>query len=311
MIEVRTISPGEIDQFAAVGVDDAAAFAGQLRSMLDARATRLDWCFVALLDGEPVARACFAADEPPAQAPTEMYLFGLALDWQREGSRDAARVLLAQALPVIARIGPPIDARVNQEVHADADERRSLLENAGFGLFQEKTGYYWQSGDVLPVGSGRLTFRSLEEAGRDEFVAVLARGPAGTLDRNDRYYYELTGPVGWATVMMGYLEPGDERTWKLAYDGSGAAVGYVMLSGFDDQATGTIVHIGVVPEQRGRGYVDDLLAETTADAVARGFRAILSDADVLNTPMGAAFERAGHRRGVRPWHTWHYRFPAP
>ena len=70
-------------------------------------------------------------------------------------------------------------------------------------------------------------------------------------------------------------------------------------------------HIGVVPEQRGRGYVNDLLAEATADAADRGFTSIISDTDVLNAPMIAAFERAGHREGVRPWHVWHYRYPPP
>ena len=42
----------------------------------------------------------------------------------------------------------------------------------------------------------------------------------------------------------------------------------------------------------------------------RGFTSILSDTDVLNAPMIAAFERAGHYAGVRPWHVWHYRYPA-
>ena len=81
----------------------------------------------------------------------------------------------------------------------------------------------------------------------------------------------------------------------------------VALSGFDEEATATITHIGVLPEQRGNGYVDDVLAEANATAAARGFRAILSDVDVVNHPMAAAMIRAGHRPDVRPWHVWHYR----
>lgn len=311
MIEVRTVADGELDAVSRVPADDGGKFAGQVRAMLEEGTTKLDWCFVASADGEPVARVGFALDEPPANAPMELYLFGLGVDWGRPVSRDAALAMLRQALPVVSGVGPPVDARVNPEVHPDFEARRSLLEEAGFAIFQEKAGYLWSAGTPLPETSGRLTFRSLREVGRDRFIEVLSRGPADTLDRNDRYFYELTGPIGWATVMMGFLGPGDEDTWKLAFDGDREPVGYVMLSTFDEGSTGTIAHIGVVPEKRGRGYINVMLAETTADAVARGFTSLLSDADVLNEPMGAAFERAGHRRGARPWHVWHYRYPAP
>ena len=55
----------------------------------------------------------------------------------------------------------------------------------------------------------------------------------------------------------------------------------------------TIGYIGVVPSQRGRRYVDDLLARGTAvlrhdvpDIVIR------ADTDLANEPMAAAFERS-------------------
>ncbi|MEM9491708.1 MAG: hypothetical protein AAGC55_21355, partial [Myxococcota bacterium] len=61
------------------------------------------------------------------------------------------------------------------------------------------------------------------------------------------------------------------------------------------------------PEQRGNGYIDELLRAGTRAAIAAGFDSMLSDADVDNTPMTAAFERNGHRGDGRPWHKWHYR----
>ena len=81
----------------------------------------------------------------------------------------------------------------------------------------------------------------------------------------------------------------------------------VALCGFDEKATATITHIGVLRSSAGTANVDDLLAEANATARARGFRAILSDVDVVNHPMAAAMIRAGHRPDVRPWHVWHYR----
>jgi ribosomal protein S18 acetylase RimI-like enzyme len=300
LIEVRTFTPAD---FAAQGV---------FGETLEEGATRPEWCFIAESDGEEVARAGFLSQEPPADAPIEIYLFGLDVRWNRPQAVDAARRLLETALPAVASVGAPVDARTNPAVHDDYEQRRDLFDSAGMGLFQEKQGHYWQAGAApMAARSSRLSFRPYADIPRHEFLAVLSQGPAGTLDRNDRYYFDLTGPVGWAKVMEGFLGPGDEATWKVGYDPTGIPVGYVMLSGFDEDETGTIAHIGVVPDQRGNGYVNDLLAEATNDAAVRGFTSILSDTDVLNAPMIAAFERAGHRAGVRPWHVWHYRYPSP
>jgi hypothetical protein len=67
------------------------------------------------------------------------------------------------------------------------------------------------------------------------------------------------------------------------------------------------MHIGVVPERRGRGYVNDLLAACNDAALRRGFDRVLSDVDVLNGPMQVALERAGHHSAATPWHVHHYR----
>jgi RimJ/RimL family protein N-acetyltransferase len=60
-----------------------------------------------------------------------------------------------------------------------------------------------------------------------------------------------------------------------------------------------IGYIGVVPEQRGRGYVDDLLAEGTAILAAQGAQVIKADTDTGNGPMAAAFARAGYQVTAR------------
>ena len=59
----------------------------------------------------------------------------------------------------------------------------------------------------------------------------------------------------------------------------------------------SIGYIGVVPERRGRGYVNDLLARGTETLLRVGNGQVLrADTDVDNAPMAAAFERAGYRR---------------
>jgi ribosomal protein S18 acetylase RimI-like enzyme len=49
----------------------------------------------------------------------------------------------------------------------------------------------------------------------------------------------------------------------------------------------------VVPQQRGRGYVDDLLAQAVATLADAGASVIRADTDVANVPMANAFRRAG------------------
>ncbi|MFG3558636.1 GNAT family N-acetyltransferase [Micromonospora sp. NPDC047557] len=54
-------------------------------------------------------------------------------------------------------------------------------------------------------------------------------------------------------------------------------------------------YLGVVPEFRGRGYVDEVLAEITRLHAANGESRITATTDMDNAPMAAAFGRAGYR----------------
>jgi ribosomal protein S18 acetylase RimI-like enzyme len=200
-----------------------------------------------------------------------------------------------------------LDSRLNPEVHDHLDERRRLLEGAGLSIFQEKEGFWWED-DGAPIDdAGRLSYRSLAELGRPAFSAVFGRGPEGTLDRNDRYYWTRCGPDGWAAEMLGFCRASDEESWLVGVDPAGDPVGYVLVSAFDEDGVATIAHIGVLPERRGNGYGLDLLAAGMRAARERGFRAMLNDVDVENRPMLGAFERAGHSTSARAWHVWHYR----
>jgi hypothetical protein len=84
-------------------------------------------------------------------------------------------------------------------------------------------------------------------------------GNEHTLDRNDRYYISLCRPRPWATELVGFLGPEDESSALIGYTPEGRVAGFVMVGTFEP-GSWTIVHIGVVPKLRGRGYVDDLLA---------------------------------------------------
>lgn len=305
MLTVRSIGPDEVAWFASLAGDDIS---GQLTDAWTERTSRPDWALVALADGAPVARGALFAE--PVGGGVETPEGVAAFLWADLGHsihEEATRLLLDGLAERLRPFGPTtLNRRLNPERHADVPAWRSLLETAGFELLQEKVGLRWDAALPALKASDRLSFRSLAEVGRGAFCDAVASTASGTLDRNDQYYISLCGPRPWAEELIGFLGPEDESSAFLGYTHEGRVAGFVMVGAFDAE-TWTIVHIGVVPELRGRGYVDDLLARADAAARERGFRAGLSDVDVLNAPMIAALERSGHRREERPWHVWHYR----
>jgi len=58
--------------------------------------------------------------------------------------------------------------------------------------------------------------------------------------------------------------------------------------------------VGVVPERRGQGYVDDLPSRGTATLLRTDPPVLRADADLDDLPMAASFSRGGwHRIGTR------------
>jgi ribosomal protein S18 acetylase RimI-like enzyme len=73
-----------------------------------------------------------------------------------------------------------------------------------------------------------------------------------------------------------------------------------------DPGVGTIVLIGVVPDQRGHRYVDHLVRAAYRASRVRGFSAVRSLVDVVNHPMMAAMRRSGADSSATAWHKWLY-----
>jgi RimJ/RimL family protein N-acetyltransferase len=154
------------------------------------------------------------------------------------------------------------------------DLRRRSQAAAAAGLTEttDRLRYEWRREAGLPPRSARLRF---EPADDDAFAAALARVDA----RED--------------VEMYASMPGDRDWWRLAYAGD-ALVGLAMPSAND--AGPVVGYLGVLPEHRGRGYVDDLLAEITHRLAAIGAERVRADTDAGNVPMIRSFERLGYRR---------------
>lgn len=255
----------------------------------------------AVFSVEPTCPPEFLGELPPE----ELYLVELALPWDGDWTA-AGRRLISEALGGIGVVPDRLQVRTNPEAHDEHAKRVALFDALGMELFQEKEGFTWtDSGEAITVPD-RLEFRTIAEVGRDRYRDVIAGVGEGTLDRNDFYYRSNMDPKDWGSVYTTFLEDGDAPMWLLGLLANDEAVGFVAVSDFDGAGTATIAFTGVLPEHRGNGYIDDLLAAGTAAAQRHDFGSMLSDVDTENAPMMAAMERAEHHAGVRPWHIWHH-----
>ena len=75
-------------------------------------------------------------------------------------------------------------------------------------------------------------------------------------------------------------------------------IGIVMPVTSDDtsRSLGTIFHVDVFAEHRGRGYGRLLLRKTVEELIPFGVRRVVSDINKVNNPMIRTFEEEGRRR---------------
>jgi len=313
VITTRAIRRDQVEDWLAIGEADPAneRMAGRILAAWADGSGGPELTFVAQdASGTPVGRLAFTYGPVATALPDvhEALAIGLFVPWDEPEAIEIGRRLVVDGLAALPPSVIALDGHANPEYMVASDARRAIFEAAGLPLFQEKEGFLWTPEDSpAPPAEPRLTFRSVADVGDGFYAQTMSRCTEGTLDRQDRYYAALVGRDGWGPEMLNFLTEADAPGWLLAYDAAGAVVGYVAIGAFGEETRGTIMHVGVVPEQRGNGYIDELLAAGNEAALHRGFATVLSDVDVLNAPMLAAMERAGHHAAATPWHVHHYR----
>ena len=88
--------------------------------------------------------------------------------------------------------------------------------------------------------------------------------------------------------------PHEARWWLLAYTQAGDLVGLVIMC--RNNFCPIVDYVGVVPEHRGHGYANDLLAMGTSIMKAEGAERIRGDTDRENHAMSKAFVRLGYNQ---------------
>ena len=266
----------------------------ELEGDLDAGRRRLDWLWVALRANRLVGRVGWWArspDDPP-----------LVLDLLDVSDVDDGVRLVETAMGAVLAAGStppdyirflPPDWASDPALVRDVDVRRAVLERLGARPLVERLRLQWDAGGPVPEPNGRLRFRAV--ADRAELVGLMTSVLEGTLDAHSRVELTRMTPVEQANFqyddeLARYTTP--REWWRVATLPDGTPVGFVLPA--RNAYYPIIAYIGVLPAFRGKGYVDDILAEGTRILAAQGVPRIRAATDMGNGPMAHAFARAGY-----------------
>ncbi|WP_328394924.1 GNAT family N-acetyltransferase [Streptomyces sp. NBC_00390] len=253
-----------------------------------ARAThRPDWKRVALRDGKVVARAAWWGG-PDDETPVNLNWFDMA-----EGEEAAgAELLCTSPFQVEYELILPAGWREDPAALAAGEARMRAASGAGMKVLVERYQYRWTPQCGLPERPGRLEFRP--EPDDAVILDVLRRVHSVTLDAHALAAIAEEGLDKAAQEELDFFHwcPSPREWWQLAFTPGGELVGLHIPA--RNPSGPCVGFIGVVPEQRGRGYAYDLLVECTHFLAEQGAEFIAGATDQGNFPMAANFAKAGH-----------------
>ncbi|MBW4718719.1 GNAT family N-acetyltransferase [Saccharothrix obliqua] len=259
---------------------------------------RPEWLWVALRGDHLVAKAAWWGRGDAT--PQLLDVFDLDVDAPDRVDVGARllRTAMAAVVPPGARppgyhrVVPP-DWRAAGPSRQVVEDRMAALERTGARLLVERLRLEWRPGTPLPAPTGRLRFRPVHDT--EEVLSLMTGVLDGTLDAHSRA--DLTRMSAraaaerhYADELAHYRSPRD--WWRVATLPDGTPVGFVTPARNDYNPV--IGYLAVLPEHRGNGYVDDILAEGTRILDAQGVPRVRAATDVGNTPMANAFQRLGY-----------------
>jgi len=296
MVLIRHATPAEMDDLAGFTVDDpvGSVDAERFREEVAAGRMRPEWAWFAADGSRIVARALWwgRADSVDPLALDCLHVLAEVPDRAALGagllSRGHAEFGAAPQFELGLRAGWREDPAIAVAVAWRADAARA----AGLTEAVERLQYEWTPAAGVPGPSGRLVFGPGED---EEFLAVFRRVAAGSLDVATQRDLAVMGADRQARGDLEFYRscPGERSWWRLAQTTGGELAGFAIPSATPYHRN--VGYLGVVPELRGRGYVDDLLGEITRIHAAGGADCITATTDVSNTPMAAAFDRANYQ----------------
>ena len=293
---IRTMTgPHELDLFLSVPYSLNHELADDLR----AGRRRTEWMWMALVDGNVVARLAWWAN-PGERSPLLLDIFDIA------DSSDPAHVLAASNLletatrhvvgreaepPRYIRYVPP-DWRLNESSRQQVEAVVGIAEQTGARVFVERLRFEWRKGTPIAPPSRRLEFRHPRDD--DEILGLMTAAVAGSLDAHTLLDREtMSAEEAAREHFFGELaqQISPRANWRVATDHTGATVGFVTPG--HNHYHPVIGYVAVLPEHRGNGYIHDILTAGTRILADQGADHIRAATDLTNLPMAAAFERGG------------------
>ncbi len=195
------------------------------------------------------------------------------------------------SVPLPHALRVPISWRTDPMIAAEVELKTQVAAAAGLTQVNERWQYQWDIPRPWPTQPSRLTF---EPADDDTFLGLFAQAAIGSLDVMTQRKLAAVSANELARNELAYYTvcPGERAWWRVAVTSGGEAVGIAIPS-----ATPTNRNVGylaVLPDHRGRGYVDELLAYITRFHASQGAARITATTDAVNGPMAAALDRAGY-----------------
>jgi ribosomal protein S18 acetylase RimI-like enzyme len=273
----------------------------ELSSDLAEGRRRPEWMWIALRGDHLLARAAWWS-RSGAAAPAILDILDIddsSPDPDRvEVGVQMLRTAIASALPDAVpppdyiRFVPP-DWRESAVSAQVVQDRMAIAEHTGAHLFVERLRLDWLPGTPIQAPSQRLMFRPVEDV--EELLTLMTAVLDGTLDAHSRADLSRMSAreaaiSQYEDEFSGYSSPRD--WWRIATLPEGDPVGFVIPAHNDYNPI--IAYVAVLPQYRGRGYVDEILAEGTRVLAAQNVPRVRASTDLTNTPMAAAFRRAGY-----------------
>ena len=275
---------GDLDLFCAG--PDGQRWREQLTEAMAGGRVLPQWCFALRSEGQRLAAVSYWAPQAGADP---------VLAWHFDPGAG-----VAHGAEVLRRSAPTLGVdRVLYDIRRDGGERphggaaHEALTAGGFPLEVERLELSWRPPAGLPCDPGRLRYRPARELGRAAIREVIRQVAVGSLDHDTRMELAAGRADRDADEACEYVLrcPGEPHWFEFGYH-AGELVGFVVPA--RSPALAQISYIGVLPQHRGHGYVDDLLARGTATLAATGADEVVAGTDTGNEPMAAAFARAGY-----------------
>lgn len=272
----------------------------ELRDDLAVGRRRPEWMWVAL-DGDHLLARVGWWGRTGDDTPFLLDIFDIDDSADRDRVDIGVRLLqtaMAEVVPAgvrppeYSRTVPP-DWREGGVARRVVEDRIVALERTGARLFVERLRFEWRPGTPIPESRGCLAFRPVHDT--EEILALMTRVLNGTLDAHSRD--DLTRMSAreaavrhYEDELAHYRSPRD--WWRIATLPDGEPVGFVTPARNDYNPI--IGYLGVLPEHRGNGYIDEILAEGTRILATQDVPRIRAATDLGNTPMANAFQRVGY-----------------